>query len=125
MSRNIDAVMTVAFAVGLLFCSCATRSEAPKQNTPEEIAAAKLVLEELKDTLGDAYATGLAHFEMGALNEGCAVLLVHVNNEPINAAFWTHEERVYVVNPAARRMNGTLSNAPPTINEEQVRAVVH
>jgi len=125
MIRNFNSAMTLAILVCLVFSACATRSEAPDENTPEEVAAAKLVLEQLKNALGDAYPTGLAHFEMGTLDEGCAVLLVHVNNEPINAAFWSQDAIVYAVNDVARNLNPALANAPEMITEERVRAVVH
>lgn len=125
MNRNFNGTFTLAIAVCLLFSACATRSEGTGENTSEEVEAAKLVLEELKNTLGDAYPTGLAHFEMGTLDEGCAVLLVHVNNEPINAAFWTQGGKVHAVNDAARTMNPALAPAPEAVTEEQVKKVVH
>lgn len=124
MNRKFNGAIAVAIAMCLLCSACATRSDGNGENTPEEVAAAKLALEQLKNTLGDAYPTGLAHFEMGTLDEGHAVLLVHVNNEPINAAFWTQGETVYAVNDAARALNPALANAPEAITEERVRAVV-
>ena len=118
-------VFALVAVMGLFITACATHPDESAENSPEEMAAAKLVLEQLKPYLGDAYPTGLGHFEMGMLDEGCAVLLVRVNNEPVNAAFWTYGDKVYAVNLAARWMNETLEDAPRLITEDRVRAVVH
>lgn len=81
------------------------------------------VIDQIKLPLKDAF-TSTAVFAMGALDEGCAVLLVESNDTPIGAAFWTQGETVYAVNDAARAMNPTLANAPEAITEDRVRAVV-
>lgn len=129
MYRNVRQRGVVLFVMCLGLTACVTgpeeAGEKATENSPEEIAAAQQVLDELRDHLGDSYPTGLAHFEMGPLDNGYAVLLVHVNNEPVNAAFWTIRETVYAVNLAANWMNRTLPNAPPGITENRVRAVVH
>ena len=125
MNRYFNGVVVLAIAACLLFSACATRSERPGENTPEEMAAVNSVLDQIKFPLGDAYPIGHGHFEMGMLDGGRAVLLVHVNNEPVNAAFWTQGETVYAVNDAARTMNRALADAPDAITEERVRSVVH
>jgi hypothetical protein len=125
MNCNVRYAFALVAVMGLFITACATHPDEIAENSPEEMAAAKLVLEQLKPYLGDAYPTGLAHFEMGTLDKGCAVLLVHVNNEPVNAAFWTQGETVYAVNDAARTMNRSVADAPEAISEERVRQVVH
>ena len=67
----------------------------------------------------------LAGLEPILVSERPDLVLVHVNNEPVNAAFWTQGETVYAVNDAARTMNRALADAPDAITEERVRSVVH
>jgi hypothetical protein len=90
-----------------------------------ELAAARLVLEQIKDGLSRSYPTGAAQFDMGELDEGCAVLLVEINGNPVGAAFWTSEHVVHYVNEAARALNPALPAAPKHISEKRVRSVAH
>ena len=97
----------------------------PWEASPMELAAARLVLEQIKDGLSLSYPTGAAQFDMGELDEGCAVLLVEINGKPVGAAFWTSEGVVHYVNEPARSLNPSLPAAPKHISEKRVRSVAH
>ncbi|MBL7649003.1 MAG: hypothetical protein JNK74_22735 [Candidatus Hydrogenedentes bacterium] len=128
MSRNrtfIGAVGFMAFTA-LMAAGCAS-GKAPRfrENSPMEIASARLVLEQIKEGLSRSYPTGAAQFDMGELDEGCAVLLVEINGKPIGAAFWTSHDIVHYVNEPARALNPALPAAPKHITEKRVRSVAH
>lgn len=127
MSRKkkyFDAVGFVAL-IGLVVVGCASNSPRPRENSPMELAAARLVLEQIKDGLSRSYPTGAAQFDMGELDEGCAVLLVEINGNPVGAAFWTSRDVVHYVNEAARALNPALPAAPKHVSEKRVRSVAH
>lgn len=110
----------------LMAAGCAS-GKAPRfrENSPMEIASARLVLEQIKEGLSRSYPTGAAQFDMGELDEGCAVLLVEINGKPIGAAFWTSHDIVHYVNEPARALNPALPAAPKHITEKRVRSVAH
>ena len=109
----------------LMAAGCASNSPRARENSPMELAAARLVLEQIKDGLSLSYPTGAAQFDMGELDEGCAVLLVEINGKPVGAAFWTSEGVVHYVNEPARSLNPSLPAAPKHISEKRVRSVAH
>ncbi len=111
--------------IGLLVAGCVSNSPKVRENSPTEIAAARLVLEQIKDSLGRSYPTGAGQFDMGELDDGCAVLLVEINGHRIGAAFWTSKNVVYAINEPARTLNPALPAAPKHITEKRVRAVAH
>lgn len=123
-SKSFGAAYIVAM-IGLLAAGCASNSPRARENSPMELASARLVLEQIKDGLSRSYPTGAAQFDMGELDEGCAVLLVEINGNPVGAAFWTSEGVVHYVNEPARVLNPSLPAAPKHISEKRVRSVVH
>ena len=127
MSRNRKSLGAVGVVVliGLVVAGCAGKSPRYRENSPMEIASARLVLEQIKEGLSRSYPTGAAQFDMGELDEGCAVLLVEINGKPIGAAFWTSKDVVHYVNEPARTLNAALPAAPKHITEKRVRSVAH
>lgn len=128
MSRiwTSGAAMALPLLLTFLAAGCASTAEPrSRENSSAEIEAARLVLAQIKEGVSREYPTGAAQFDMGTLDEGCAVLLVEINGHPIGAAFWTHNGGVYYVNEAARSLNGSLPPAPNHITEKHIRAVAH
>ena len=74
MSRNRKSLGAVGVVVliGLVVAGCAGKSPRYRENSPMEIASARLVLEQIKEGLSRSYPTGAAQFDMGELDEGCA-----------------------------------------------------
>lgn len=127
MNRNckILGAACIVAVFSLLVAGCATNDPRTRENSAVELAAARFVLEQIKDGLGRSYPQGAAQFDMGELDEGCAVLLVEINGNPIGAAFWTSKDVVYYVNEPARALNPTLAAAPKHITVKRVRSVAH
>lgn len=111
--------------LGLGGCATTEDGPPPPVNTPEEIAAAQQVLDRIGDRLADTAPTGSVLFEMGALDDGVAVLLREVSGQRVDGAFWTRGPAIFVVNDAARRIDNRLPDAPEEITMERVLGVVH
>lgn len=115
----------IGFFMVLIAGSLAGCATTPRENSADEVAAAKLVLGQINNALGDAYPTGAANFKMGPLDDGKAVMLAEINGQPVGAAFWVQGTTVYAVNDAAGALNKSLPPAPAEITEKRVRKVVH
>lgn len=104
-----------------------TLYEPDAKNSRKDERAIKAVFGviDLRQTCG---ATAAVVLFAGPLDGGTTVLIDSCEDaerkRPVQAAFWVHDERIYVVNDWARELAGDLPESPSHIDFDTVRDVV-